>query len=389
MWFGEAVPDANLKFAPKRETDVALMCLEADEASENAGLLARVIDLSVQTLGQPNPAMTHCELWMAERSTTEDNHFGQYLGQRDSAGELTGSLWTSGLSTSAEFYRKKSWAAIPVFAVEAEKRVRNECDVNVGTPYPSWWTLFDYPWSVWPLRSLAAWFKSDSVSEPAHCAALSARILRNAIPEMSLRHNSYWYGPSSLYLELSTPYQMKRALHLQRPPGVVRSQAEDEEDDALLDTLLYGNDEEVTAMTTAESRKAVHVAAIKVLEAGAGESADDVDQTLFLQAQKQYATAMVRHTWVGRVGRHVRELQAEQASAEAAAAAAEATARERAAEQKAAREAAAAAAAQAEADAAADAAAVAEATARFQAEDERAPLVEEEKAEQAEDAEAE
>jgi len=348
------------------------MCLQADATNENASLVGRCIDLSVQTLGQPNPAMTHCELWVAEKRTTDDNHFGQYLGQSDpNTGELTGALWTSGLSTSPSFYRSKSWVAIPVYALDVERRVRDECDLNVATPYPSWWTLFDYPWSVWPLRSMAGLFKSDSVHASAHCAALSARILRHALPELPLRHDSHWYGPASLYLELSTPYQMKRALHLQRPPGVVRSQAEedrDSEDDALLETLLYGNDEEVAEMTAAESRKAVAVAALKVLQAGAGDSADDVDQTLFLQAQKHYAQAMVRHAWVGRVGRHRADLMAEQAAATEAADAAVSVAAARIEAQEAAAQAEAASAAQATTDAAADAAAVAEATARFKAE---------------------
>ena len=353
------------------------MALAADEQSKDAGFVTTCIDLSVQSLGQPNPAMTHCELWVAEAQPNDDNHFGQYLGQKDAMGELTGALWTSDLPTSRDFYRSKAWVAVPVFAVDVEARARAECDLNQGTPYPSVWTLFDYPWSVWPLRSLSGLFKSDSTNAPAHCAALSARILRHALPELKLRHASHWYGPASLYLELSTPHQMKRALHLQRPPGLVRSLAEDQEDDALLETLLLGNDEEVAAMTPVESRKAVAVAAIKVLEAGAGDSADDVDQTLFLKAQRDYAQAMVRHTWVGRVGRHASELEAEveakRAAAEEAAKREEEEAEARAAAAQEAKDAKAATNAAREAEAAEQAAdeaalpaAIAAATARFQ-----------------------
>ena len=292
------------------------MSMAADETNKDAGIMSTCVDLSVQTLGQPNPAQTHCELWVFEKKSTDDNHFGQYLGQTDpQTGKLTGALWTSELATSREFYRSRSWCAVPVYAVNAEERVRAECDVNQGTPYPSVWTLFDYPWSVWPLRSLSGLFKSDGVHASAHCAALTTRILRHALPEMKIRHNSHWYGPSSLFLELSTPHQMRRALHLQRPPSVVRSQAEDEEDDALLRVLLEQSDEVVAAMTAADSRRAVSIAAINVLKAGSGgerENVDDVDQTLFLKAQRDYAQAMFRHTWVGRVGRHTSEVEAEE-----------------------------------------------------------------------------
>ena len=356
---------------------MALVAVQADATSENASFVAACIDVSVQTLGQPNPALTHCELWVAETRTTDDNHFGTYLGQRDDeTGELTGALWTSGLRSSRRWYQKDTWVALPVFAVNAEARVRAECEQSVATPYPSAWTLFDYPWSVWPLRSLGGLFKSDGVHASAHCAALSARILRHALPELPLRHNSHWYGPSSLYLELSTPYQMKRALHLQRPPGLVRSIAEDQEDDGLLRVLLEESDEAVANMTPAESRQAVTTAAIKVLEAGAGESADDVDQTAFLQAQKNYARAMFRHTWVGRVGRHKADLAVEEAEAaeaveaaearkEAEAEAAAARARQTAAAAAEAKAAKAIAAAEAEDDAAAEVAAIAAAMKAF------------------------
>jgi len=376
---GNAGGGGNLILDAKLETDVALVAMQADATSENASFVGACIDVSVQTLGQPSPALTHCELWVAERRTTDDNHFGTYLGQRDDAtGELTGAMWTSGLRSSRLWYQKDTWVAIPVFAVNAEASVRAECDQSRGTPYPSPWTLFDYPWSVWPLRSLGGLFLSDGPHASAHCAALSARVLRHALPELPLRHNSHWYGPSSLYLELSTPHQMKRALHLQRPPGVARSIVEEQEEDELLRVLLEESDEAVAAMTPAESRQAVTIAAIKVLQAGAGDSADDVDQTLFLKAQKNYARAMFRHTWVGRVGRHQAELadeteaavaaaEAEEERKEAAAEAAAARAREAAEAAQANKAAEAAAAVEADEDAAAEAAAIAEATARFSA----------------------
>ena len=84
------------------------------------------------------------------------------------------------------------------------------------------------------------------------------RILRNALPELELRHDSHWYA----YLELSTSHQMKRALHLQRPHD---TPYDDKDNHALLCDLLYEHDEELANMPMgdARNRKAVAVAAIQ------------------------------------------------------------------------------------------------------------------------------
>ena len=116
---------------------------------------------------------------------------------------------------------------VAIFSIDAVDRVRTECHDHVHTPYPSMSRLLNYPFSVPPLRAFAGWL-DDQPGTPAHCAALSARILRSAVPEISLPHASHWFGPSSLYLELSTPERMERALATQRPVG--RSKAEEEQD---------------------------------------------------------------------------------------------------------------------------------------------------------------
>lgn len=280
------------------ETEMSMFFMIADATAEDAGLATTFIDVAVQVCGQPNPAMTHCEPYMFEQKLTDDNHFGQYLGQKVK-GKLSGALWTSQLPNSQAFYMK-NWAAVPVFAKNAAPRMREECDKHVGTPYPSLWTLFDYPWSVWPLRSFAGLFKSDHVGAPAHCAALSARILRAALPETKLMHGSHWYGPSSLYLELCMPSEMKRALDVQRPPEIQRSILDDDEDARLLDLLLNGSHDDIVALSAIESRRGVTAAAINVLIAGAE---DERDETEFLKTQIQYARTMVQHTWVNRIGR--------------------------------------------------------------------------------------
>ena len=41
----------------------------------------------------------------------------------------------------------------------------------------------------------------DGVRDPAHCATLTARVIKKGIGNI-LKHASAWYGPSSLYIEL-------------------------------------------------------------------------------------------------------------------------------------------------------------------------------------------
>ena len=59
------------------------------------------------------------------------------------------------------------------------------CEVHKDTSYGKLLTwgivprLFDYPFSVPPLRSLA-WTLNDAPQADAHCATLTSRILRNA-----------------------------------------------------------------------------------------------------------------------------------------------------------------------------------------------------------------
>ena len=175
--------------APAVPDMVALMVLKADATSKDASWGEALIDRTVQ-FGQPYPAVTHVELWIGERpgERGEDNHFSTYLGAKK------GALWTSGLSDSKKFYSSTAWSAIPIFAPNVERRVRAECKLHCGTPYPPAAVLWQYPMSIWPLRAFSG-FLDDRINAPAHCAALSARILRSAVPEVSLMQPSHWYGP--------------------------------------------------------------------------------------------------------------------------------------------------------------------------------------------------
>jgi len=291
---GEAAP-AWLKSVPRAapyHDCVALMVMKADATSKDATWGEAMIDYTVQ-FGQPYPAVTHVELWMGDQpgDKLEDNHFSTYLGAKK------GALWTSGLTDSKKFYSSTAWSAIPIFASDAERRTRSECNLHCGTPYPPAATLWQYPMSIWPLRGFSG-FLDDRINAPAHCAALSARILRSALPEIALPQPSHWYGPSSLYLELSTPERMERALAAQRP--VVRSQAEEEEDDRLADILTLHSDDEVVEMSTSDARQALHALSIKVLAAGSREGEHGQDQDKFRAAQERFARGLTRYTWLNR-----------------------------------------------------------------------------------------
>jgi hypothetical protein len=278
--------------APYHEC-VALMVMKADATSKDATWSEALVDYTVQ-FGQPYPAVTHVELWIGDRPTepAEDNHFSTYLGAK------RGALWTSGLTDSKKFYSSTAWSAIPIFASDVERRMRSECNLHCGTPYPPVATLWQYPMSIWPLRGLSG-FLDDRINAPAHCAALSARILRSALPEIALLQPSHWYGPSSLYLELSAPERMEQALAVQRP--VVRSLAEEREEDRLADMLTMHSDDEVIEMHASEARQALHALSIKVLAAGSRQGDQgQQDQDKFRVAQERLARGLTRYTWLNR-----------------------------------------------------------------------------------------
>ena len=131
---------------------------------------------------QPSPVLTHVELLIPPdedpnpmSSAEQYTHFATYLGKQ--------SGWGSSFAKSKQFYTRgrdaESWRALPIVATDATKRLRSECEAHVGTPYGKLFQwrivprLFDYPFSVPPLRSLA-WTLSDEPLADAHCATLTA-----------------------------------------------------------------------------------------------------------------------------------------------------------------------------------------------------------------------
>ena len=301
---GEIVVEAPVAVDLLSNPNAAMLFLKADKTSENATIGEVIVDHTVQ-FGQPYPAITHCEQWIGERKGTmaDDNHFSTYLGFEK------GATWTSGFADSARFYgcnrptdedltrrmARSSWSAIPIFAVDGAQRLRRDCNMHKGTPYPPAFLLWQYPMSVWPLRAFSG-LVDDRIKAPAHCAALSARILRTALSETyALEHPSHWYGPSSLYLELATPMRMEQTLAREQP--TVRSQEEEEELNRFADTLVQHSDDEVGGMKTENAHMALRQLAIQVLRAGSRVDDQEVDQDDFREAQERYAFGLCRYTW--------------------------------------------------------------------------------------------
>ena len=283
----------------------AMLFLQADKTSEDATWTKAIIDRTVQ-FGQPYPAITHCEMWIGERADkpSDDNHFSTYLGAKE------GAMWTSGLADSRGFYgcgnavgedttwrmARSSWSAIPIFALNGAEQLRRECNEHRGTPYPPAVLLWQYPMSAWPLRAFSG-LVDDRLKAPAHCAALSARILRTALPDTTaLAHPSHWYCPSSLYLELATPSRMEQTLAAVQP--TLRATTQEEHLDQLADKLAQHSDDEVATMRRGDAHKALQQLAIHVLRAGSrADIASEVDQDDFREAQERYARGLCRYTW--------------------------------------------------------------------------------------------
>lgn len=289
--------------------NVAMLFLKADKTEENAPWGGAFVDHTVQWL-QPYPSITHCEMWVGESAGQpgSDNHFSTYLGSE------SGAMWAGSLKNSMSFYgcstpvaktetrrtARSSWSAIPIFALEGAEKLRRECNLHHGTPYPPGFLLWQYPMSTWPLRAFSG-LVDDRINTPAHCAALSARILRTALPTTyAMEHPSHWYGPSSLYLEMATPTRMEAALARERP--VEMANVEEEALDHLADVLVQHSDDEVAEMRREDAHKALHTLAVHVLRAGSRIADYEVDQDDFRDAQERYARGLCRYTWNHRTG---------------------------------------------------------------------------------------
>ena len=282
--------EASKRPPPKSNEMVFLMALEGDAPDPNWKWWERLLDTVVQTV-QPAPALTHIELVIPATCDADDEHFATYLGKSAN--------WGSGFGDSINFYLNpngngRSWRAVPIVGHGAISRLREECAAHVDTPYGSAKRLFNYPFSVPPLRSLA-WALTDEPKADAHCATLTARCLKRALPELYIPEASAWYGPSTLFLELSRRSRMISYRDRMAEMATVQSLAETEEASRAAEVLLRGSDDAVRALCDAECTAGVDMLALKSVRAAAAG-----DATIERLTQKQLARALLRASLVSR-----------------------------------------------------------------------------------------
>jgi len=220
---------------------------------------------------QPSPVMVHVEIIVpcSERSY-EPVNFATYMGCK--------SDWQRNTEVNRAYYlgtTANKWRAVPVFGKHAASLVREACNKSVKVEY----SLFRYVTAAWGVRTLAA-IVPDGSREPAHCATLTARVLKKGITGL-LSHASAWYGPASLYAELCR-YLGARGI-------VPETTAMGEEVWAHVETLLRHRDEDVVSMTHDEYMRAIRALTLK---ASAAESAND--PAMAVMTQKQLANALFR-----------------------------------------------------------------------------------------------
>ena len=166
-----------------------------EEVDRSHTLSQRLLDCAIQTF-QPHPTMMHVEILLPPSQSEEHLlHFATYIGAK--------SGWQLGHNENVGYYLRGEnagrWRAVPVFASDAVVRIRQECELERGVPY----SLARYVSSIYPFRALASAL-SEERRAPAHCATLTARVLKNALGYGApVPQSVNWYGPASLYSAVS------------------------------------------------------------------------------------------------------------------------------------------------------------------------------------------
>ena len=135
--------------------------------------------------GQGDPHMLHVELILVT-ANGELFNFATYVGDH--------ARWRP---ANDPYYLEGEWRALPIDATQAVGTLASECSRAVGTPYSLLRYVFSTPLCGWGSRQL-----SDRVGSPAHCASLTARLVRTALGshgKQFLPLDSARYSPSSLY----------------------------------------------------------------------------------------------------------------------------------------------------------------------------------------------
>jgi|TARA_B110000858_G_scaffold135168_1_gene153745 hypothetical protein len=239
--------------------------------SEPPTFFDKLVTFAVTNL-QPSPVMTHVELVVpCVVGADQPVNFATYIGSK--------SGWQRDSTNNERYYlvnNANCWRAVPVFGTNVARLCREVCDDSIGVHY----SLVRYATASWAFRGLSS-LVPDKRHSPAHCATLTARILRSVVGTSLLRHSSAWYGPASLYAELCSALGTRKIA-----PGTTLLSAEQAE---VVDVLLRHSDDEVKQLGDARCLEAIRALTLKTASAEAfGDSA------MKCLTQKQLATALLR-----------------------------------------------------------------------------------------------
>lgn len=230
-------------------------------------LFDRLVDFVVKNM-QPSPIMTHVELFIpCAPGAGLPVHFATYIDGKSS--------WRASREQNRAYYLEdtaQKWLAIPVFANHAAKLARGACECGVK------YSLFRYVTAAWGIRSLSG-LVPDYPRSPAHCATLTARILRAT--GANLKHASAYYGPSSLYAELTNDI---KGLSIDS-----ESTNLDAKGLSSIETLLRADEGALSKIADQDAHAAFRILTLKV--AAAHASGDSAAQRV---TQKQLANALLR-----------------------------------------------------------------------------------------------
>lgn len=234
-------------------------------------LFDKLVTFAVTSL-QPSPVMAHVELVVpCVAGADQPVNFATYIGST--------SGWQRDVTNNERYYlvnNANKWRAVPVFGKNAARISREICNDSEGIQY----SLLRYATASWALRGLSS-LVPDKKHSPAHCATLTARILRSVVGTSWLKHSSAWYGPASLYAELCGDLANKAIA-----PETTMLSTEQAE---VVDVMLRHSDDEVKNLGDKKSLEAIRALTLKAASAEA--FGDSAMKTL---TQKQLATALFR-----------------------------------------------------------------------------------------------
>lgn len=233
-------------------------------------LREELITCAVRNL-QQRPVMVHAELVVpCAPNAAQPIHFATYIGER--------SGWQHDRRKNTDYYlidNANLWRAVPVFGKQAARLVRQTCSESIGVPY----SMMRYVTATWPFRKLSG-LVPDRPQSPAHCATLTARILRRSVGACA-KHSSAWYGPSSLYAELQQDL-VDQGISPQ-------TTLMDTETADSVERILRSDDHDTRALGDERSLNAIRALTLKAAAAAAHG-----DATSQMLTQKQLAVALFR-----------------------------------------------------------------------------------------------